>query len=177
MTLKLRPREALILVQHHLSAFGHNPNTSLHNRPLTIYKSVFDGIVTADRIESHFRSVGEVVPQWRYTMFRQSHFHSNTHEVLGIADGRAKLCFGHPDNPNRVIEIVNRGDVILIPAGVAHCLLEDYHSGFEMVGCYPADSKQWDMCYGDVENEKVIAQIKSLPWFGQDPIYGDNITF
>ena len=83
-------------------------------------------------------------------MFSASHFHSTSHEVLGIAAGKARLCFGHEDNPNRVEEVLSKGDVIIMPAGVSHRLLEDLEGGFTMVGSYPVGFN-WDMCYGKKE--------------------------
>ncbi len=67
-------------------------------------------------------------------MYSTSHFHSTSHEVLGIASGKARLCFGHEDNPKKIEEVVQKGDVIVMPAGVSHRLLEDLEGGFSMVG-------------------------------------------
>lgn len=100
-----------------------------------------------------------------------SHFHSTSHEVLGIAQGRAKLCFGHEDNPGRVEEVVSQGDVIIIPAGVSHPLLEDLRGGFQMVGCYP-NGYNWDMC--ETGDDKKVQTIESLAWFERDPVYGNE---
>lgn len=102
-----------------------------------------------------------------------SHFHSNTHEVLCIAKGKAKLCFGHEDNPKRVEPVVGKGDVIIVPAGVSHRLLEDINGGFEMVGSYPKGSN-WDMCYGKAGEGNKDKTIESLGWFDRDPVYGDD---
>lgn len=104
-------------------------------------------------------------------MYQTSHFHSTSHEVLGIASGKAKLCFGHEDNEKRVEAVVEKGDVIVVPAGVAHRLLEDIEGGFEMVGCYPK-SLNWDMCYGKKGEESKVESIKKLGWFEKDPVYG-----
>ena len=72
-------------------------------------------------------------------MYRESHYHSTTHECLGIFRGHAKLRFGvsNDDNPDDAIVLdVKSGDVIVVPAGVAHCALNE--SGeFCMVGAYP----------------------------------------
>ena len=108
-----------------------------------IYHGVFPK-PTSSTIESHLKSIGVVSPQWTYTMFAETHFHSNTHEVLGIASGSAKCCFGGEQNEGRVELVLKQGDVVVIPAGVAHRLLED-HGGFQMVGSYP-QGKTWDMC-------------------------------
>ena len=98
---------------------------------------------------------------------------TTSHEVLGIANGKARLCFGHEDNPGRVEETVTRGDVVVIPAGVAHRLMEDIDGGFQMVGCYPKGCT-WDMAYGKKGEEKTIKGIERLGWFEKDPVYGDD---
>lgn len=105
-------------------------------------------------------------------MYSDSHFHSNTHEVLAIAAGSAKCCFGHEDNNGRVEPTLEKGDVVIIPAGVGHRLIQDY-GGFQMVGSYPI-GKSWDMCYGRSDEEQQVKEIASLDWFKKDPIYGDD---
>lgn len=70
--------------------------------------------------------------------------------------------------------MVKRGDVIIVPAGVSHRLLEDKdRDPFLMVGSYP-NGNNWDMCYGKHGEESMINNIKNLPWFSKDPIYGDE---
>lgn len=83
-------------------------------------------------------------PQWRYTIYSISHFHSISHEVLCVMSGKAHLCFGGEDNPKRVEPVVLAGDVIILSAGVAHPLLEDVEEDFDMVGGYP-NGTGWDM--------------------------------
>jgi uncharacterized protein YjlB len=130
----ITPLNGLKVLSHQVPAHGLTPNTSLQHKPLLIYRSVFPpSTVNASVIEKHLHSAGVVVPQWRYTMYSTSHFHSTTHEVLGIARGKAKLCFGHEENEGRVEVTVESGDVVVVPAGVAHRLLEDLEGGFEMV--------------------------------------------
>ena len=81
--------------------------------------------------------------------------------------------FGGEGNNARVEAEVEKGDVIIVPAGVGHRLLDDYGSGFEMVGSYPK-GKRWDMCYGKKEEEAKIEAIASLGWFERDPLYGED---
>lgn len=102
-------------------------------------------------------------------MYSTSHFHSNTHEVLSIYAGSAKLCFGGEANPSRVEVVVEKGDVVVVPAGVAHRLLEDL-GDFIMVGAYPG-GKDWDMCYGREEEAEKVKAIAHLGWFEKDPLY------
>ena len=44
-----------------------------------------------------------------------------------------------------MVEVLEKGDVIVMPAGVSHKRLEDLEGGFQMVGSYPVGSN-WDMC-------------------------------
>ncbi|KAK5048033.1 hypothetical protein LTR84_006223 [Exophiala bonariae] len=169
--MSVTPLSALRVSKHQIPAFKGFPNTSIQGRPLLIYHGVFPKSSTSI-IESHLKSVGEVSPQWRYTMYSDSHFHSNTHEVLAIASGSAKCCFGHEDNDGRVEPILEKGDVVIIPAGVSHRLIQDY-GGFQMVGSYPVGNS-WDMCYGRSDEKEQVKQIATLNWFTKDPIYGDN---
>lgn len=169
--MSLTSLSALKVSKFQIPAWKGSPNTSIQNKPLMIYHQAFKN-PSASKVESHLRSVGVVDPQWRYTMYSQSHFHSTTHEVLSIASGSAKCCFGHEDNPDRVEPVLESGDVVIVPAGVAHRLMEDY-GGFQMVGSYPV-GKNWDMCYGKPGEEDRIQGISSVGWFDKDPVFGDQ---
>jgi len=171
--LNLTPLSSLDVATHQIPRHNHIPNTSIQSRPLLIYHSCIPSSSTASSIESHLKEVGVVAPQWRYTMYSTTHFHSTTHEVLCISSGRAKLCFGGETNSGRVETFVEKGDVIVIPAGVGHRLLDDFNSNFEMVGSYPK-GKSWDMCYGTPEEGERVKGIGGLEWFERDPLYGDD---
>ena len=109
-------------------------------------------------------------------MYSTTHFHSTSHEVLCISSGRATLCFGGEDNPSRVELEAQRGDVLIVPAGMGHRLLREAEGAdgdFEMVGSYPPGCN-WDMCYGKRGEESKVKNIEKLPWFTRDPIYGDQ---
>src|SRR3954452_25437258 len=54
---------------------------------------------------------------WRNGVYSFAHYHSTAHEVLGVYDGRATLQLG--GEHGQTVE-VRSGDVILIPAGLAH---------------------------------------------------------
>ncbi|BDD59798.1 hypothetical protein MAP00_004987 [Monascus purpureus] len=150
------------------------PNTSIQSKPLIIYHNAFDA--TPSELAAHLEKVGAVSPQWTYTMYNTTHYHSTTHEVLGVVSGRARLCFGGEGNPNRFEPTVGKGDLIIVPAGVGHRLLVDldaHQNAFKMLGAYPP-GKQWDMCYGKPGEEEKAGTIKKLAWFHLDPLYGRN---
>lgn len=170
----LSPLKDLRVSSHNIPAFDRIPNSSIQQKPLLIYRSAFrPAAVNAATIESHLNTVGVVAPQWRYTMYSTTHFHSTSHEVLCVAEGKAKLCFGGEANPNRVEPVVEKGDVVVVPAGVGHRLLEDHDGNFLMVGSYP-QGKNWDMCYGKEGEQSKVKEIANLGWFERDPIYGDE---
>jgi uncharacterized protein YjlB len=54
---------------------------------------------------------------WRNGVYSFPHYHSTSHEVLGVYSGTATLRLGGDHGKN--VE-VQAGDVIVIPAGVAH---------------------------------------------------------
>ncbi|RYP42668.1 hypothetical protein DL767_000037 [Monosporascus sp. MG133] len=172
------PLSSLRVSRHAIPSYNLIPNTSIQNKPVLHYHAAFPpAALTPSLIEAHLASVGVVEPQWRFSMYTTTHFHSTTHEVLCVSRGRASLCFGGEDNPGRVEKEVEKGDVLVLPAGVGHRLLEDLttegEGGFEMVGSYPRGCN-WDMCYGKKGEEPKVQSIAGLPWFQKDPIYGDQ---
>ena len=54
---------------------------------------------------------------WRNGVYSFAHYHSTSHEALGVYNGSARLRLG--GEPGQTVE-VRSGDVSLIPAGVAH---------------------------------------------------------
>ncbi|OKL63974.1 hypothetical protein UA08_00809 [Talaromyces atroroseus] len=152
--MSINPPSSIKVSQHFIPPWHAAPNTSIQDKPLLIYRAVFKrDVCSASHVSALLKRMDVVVPQWQYTMYTQSHFHSTTHEVLSVVSGRARLCFGGEENPHRVEPVVEAGDVIIVPAGVAHRLLEDQSgatsstAGFSMVGSYPK-GKERDMCYG-----------------------------
>lgn len=170
-SLTVTPLSTLLVSKHLITAHNKFPNSSILQKPLLIYHAAFTGAVSASAVEVHLTATAGVHPQWRYTMYSTSHFHSTTHEVLAVVQGRAKLCFGGEENPSRVEPTVQAGDVMVVPAGMAHRLLEDLDGSFEMVGSYPLGC-EWDMCYGREGENSKVEKIGRLGWFERDPIYG-----
>ncbi len=70
-----------------------------------------------------------------------------------------------------VLVTVKAGDVIIIPAGVAHRNVGSSHD-FGVVGAYPA-GQNWDMNYGKAnERPEVDKNIARVPLPHKDPIFG-----
>ena len=106
---------------------------------------------------------------WRNGIFGYHHYHSTAHEVLGVYGGNARVQLGGPGGPTFDIR---SGDVIVIPAGLAHKNLGS-GSGFGVVGAYPA-GQGWDMNYGKAgERPRADLNIAGVGLPQLDPVFGD----
>lgn len=140
--------------------------------PLMYYQSAFSAGTSPDAISAHFAK-HRWDEQYRGGMSYQSHYHSTTHEVMGVYKGKAQLQFGMSDQDteleqrNKVVLEVSEGDVIIIPSGVAHrCLKDD--GGLSTVGSYPRGGKQWDMNYGGEGGQIEVSVPDMDPFYGRD---------
>ena len=107
---------------------------------------------------------------WKNGIFNFHHYHSNTHQVLGVFSGNAELQIGGPQGV--CLEVV-RGDVIILPAGVALKCLKS-NADFSVIGAY-SDGKIQDMNYGkDGERPRADENIANVPLPEKDPVYGSE---
>jgi uncharacterized protein YjlB len=105
---------------------------------------------------------------WTNGVYSFPHYHSTSHEVLGVYSGTATLRLGGKRGKN--VE-VRAGDVIVVPAGVAHQNI-GASDDFGVVGAYP-DGRDWDLLRGlPGERPKADHNIAALPVPQNDPIYG-----
>lgn len=104
---------------------------------------------------------------WRDKMYDWLHYHSNTHEVLGIARGTLRARFG--GEKGRVLS-VEAGDVIILPAGVGH-LSEATSHDLLIVGAYPGN-RTYDECKPEDTNDTLRDRVRKVPLPRQDPVYG-----
>ena len=105
---------------------------------------------------------------WRNGVFPFHHFHSTAHEVLGVYAGSATIALG---GEGAVVVEVTAGDVLVVPAGVAHKRL-DARDGFACVGAYPRGQRP-DMCRGTrFTAARVAAAVAAVPLPERDPVHG-----
>jgi uncharacterized protein YjlB len=143
--------------------FPNNPRL-----PLLIFSAAIKGLQRSN-IEGLLEQNGWVDP-WHDGILDYHHYHSTAHEVLVVTTGAARLQFGGPDGQTHA---VSPGDVIVIPAGVAHRCLE-HDEDFKVVGAYP-DGQKYDMMEGkDGEMPEAEKRIKNVPLPLTDPIFGIN---
>ncbi len=146
---------------------GTFPNNA--ERPALLYRSAFQLPASQPErlIERCFHEHGWT-NGWRDGVYDCHHYHSEAHEVLGCYSGSAKVQLGGPQG--EIVE-VQAGDVVVIPAGVAHKRIEASRD-FRVVGCY-AGGRDYDMNYGKPgERPKADASIARVPLPECDPVYG-----
>lgn len=141
---------------------GQFPNSVL---PLLVYR----GALPAEpgEMERAFGANGWS-NSWRNWIFDYHHFHSIAHEVLGIAAGEVKVAFGGPSGKTVTVQA---GDVVVIPAGVAHRNMGQ-SADLLVVGAYPGGA-DYDIRRGDpAEHAAAARAIPAVPLQDSDPVSG-----
>lgn len=98
---------------------------------------------------------------WTDTIYDYTHYHSNAHEVLGIAEGKVTIKLG--GETGRVFRL-KAGDMLVIPAGVGHRRLGK-DTGLKVIGAYPRGQSHFDM-------KRTGRAIAKVPLPETDPFYG-----
>jgi uncharacterized protein YjlB len=154
--------------QHWSKPNGRLPNSRF---PLLVHRG---GITAggAEAVVARFRSNGWL-NNWRYPgIYTYRHFHSTSHECLGVATGWMEIeVFGNGGAHIRV----EAGDVIVMPAGVSHMMVGQ-SDDILMVGGYP-EGRDWDNMQQDHLTEELrraaAKRIMMLPIPARDPVTGE----
>lgn len=110
------------------------PNSRL---PVLIYRGALPGGDFAELFEANgWTGV------WRDGVYDYDHYHSNAHEVLGVASGHARLRLG--GDSGEEVE-VSAGDALVLPAGTGHRRISP-NDGLLVVGAYPPGQERYDIC-------------------------------
>ena len=146
---------------------GETPNNPV--LPLVLYKGAVavTGADPAAAFETAFAAHGWG-DGWRNGIHGFRHFHSRTHEVLGIARGRATVEFGGAQG--ETVEL-QAGDVAILPAGTGHRRLSS-SADLLVVGAYPADSHVDQHRPSRAGHARAVADIAGTPLPRQDPLFG-----
>jgi uncharacterized protein YjlB len=134
-----------------------------------VYRGVLEGADPAAGFERMFAANGWS-GGWRDGIYDFHHFHSNTHEVLGIASGTARVLLG--GDGGATVEVAP-GDMLVIPAGVGHKALRA-SPDLVVVGAYP-DGRAPDMNRADPEDRRrALPRIAAVPLPAADPALGPD---
>lgn len=111
---------------------------------------------------------------WVDGVFDFHHFHSTSHEVLGVVAGEATLELGGPQGD---AFDVAAGDVLVLPAGTGH-RRASARPAFTVVGAYPEGQEDYDLLRGADPAEVAAARerIAALGAPPADPVGGDGVS-
>src|SRR5689334_7359155 len=151
---------------HFVKDDGIFPNNRL---PILHYPKVLElpQLLPAHAVKKLFQE-NNWTNNWKQGIYTYHHYHSNKHEVLGVCKGETLLELG---GEKGITLLIQEGDVLIIPAGVAHINLGK-ENDVDCVGGYP-DGRDYDMNYGKPgERPRADHNIASLPLPGTDPVFG-----
>jgi uncharacterized protein YjlB len=168
LTLLTQPRKANLL---RFSDDGETPNNMrlpmIHYRSAVKLRSDFD---PAAIFEDLFE-VNGWGDSWRDGMYDFLHFHTHTHEVLGIARGTVRAQFGGANGKRLDLKA---GDVVILPAGTGHRRIKA-SKDLLIVGAYPANGGEYDEPKpAEVSHEDAKSSIARVRIPRADPVYGKN---
>lgn len=139
------------------------PNSPL---PVLLYRAVVPAGNRAEKFRRAFAKNGWA-GIWTDTIYDYTHYHSNAHEALGVAEGKATVQLGG-ENGTRIR--LRAGDLLVLPAGTGHKRLGD-GAGLKVVGCYPKGQSHYTMKRPEKYRGGRQPRVK-LP--ETDPFYGEN---
>jgi len=150
---------------HFFTDDGTVPNNRL---PLVLYRGALgqEGDL-ASRCEEMFDANGWP-GAWRNGIYGHHHYHSTAHEVLGIARGSARVRLG---GENGATVELHQGDVVVIPAGVAH-KREGASADLLVIGSYPKGQRP-DICRAEIgSHDKSATNVAKVALPTSDPVTG-----
>ena len=139
--------------------------------PLIIYAAALDRSVIQDEFafDKLFKQNGWDIG-FRNGIYPFPHYHSNSHEALGIARGSATVRFG--GDTGQIVE-VQAGDAALLPAGTGHQLISATDD-LLVIGAYPPGPVRDLMRSGELERTQIRKRIAAVVKPPTDPICGQR---
>ena len=105
---------------------------------------------------------------WRWTIYDFHHFHPESHEALACVEGRGEIMVGGPSGATLVL---TPGDLIVLPAGTAHCRVSA-SADFAVVGAYPPWQGSPDILRAGDVDAAILRAIAATPVPETDPATG-----
>jgi uncharacterized protein YjlB len=157
---------ALMIEDHLFTDDGRVPNNP--RLPVIVYRRALEtrGDAAASCVALFDRNGW--TGAWKNGVYAHHHYHSSAHEVLGITTGWVRVRLG--GEGGQTVEL-RAGDVVVIPAGVAH-KNEGASRDLLVVGAYPRGQSP-DMCSpGAADHARAFPRIAAVPLPAGDPVHG-----
>jgi uncharacterized protein YjlB len=160
--------DALTIEEHLFTDDGHVPNNP--SLPLMVYRAVLEtGPRAAAACEALFAG-NDWSAAWVDGIYAHHHYHSTAHEALGITAGSVRVRLG--GERGKTLEL-RAGDVVVIPAGVAH-KNEGASPDLVVVGAYPS-GRSPDMCRPAAQGcDRARRNITEVALPACDPVFGKS---
>jgi uncharacterized protein YjlB len=167
VTNLLRRRKAIILP---FAGDGETPNNPhlpviLYRSPVKLAKAFDPAAIFEVLFNGNYWG-----HSWRDGMYNYLHWHSGTHEVLGIVRGTLNAKLG--GRGGRAVRL-RVGDVVVLPAGIGHCRLAA-SDDLLVVGAYPEGSDYDEGRPRDAQYASALAMIDQVALPLRDPVYGEH---
>ena len=150
---------------YHFADDGIVPNSRL---PLVVYRGALPERGDRAAFCEAMLARNRWPDSWRNGIHPFHHYHSTAHEALGIARGQARVRLGGENG--RSVEL-REGDVVVIPAGVAH-KREAASPDLLVIGSYPRGQHP-DMCRAEPHrHDRAAAAVGAVALPEADPVTG-----
>ncbi len=150
---------------YHFADDGTVPNNTL---PLVVYRGALPDCGDRAAFCEAMFARNNWPDSWHNGIYPYHHYHSTAHEVLGIARGNARVRLGGENG--RSVEL-RAGDVVVIPAGVAH-KREAASPDLLVIGSYPRGQNP-DMCRAEPDrHDRAAAAVAAVALPASDPVTG-----
>lgn len=133
--------------------------------PVLLYKGAWED--NPSETETRFNN-NNWLNSWTNGVYDYHHYHSISHEVLGVVSGSVTLMVGGENG--KMVEL-SAGDVVVLPAGTGHKRLKA-SPDFKIAGAYP-DGKEKDLIKdGELPLSQAFENINGVPLPAKDPVFG-----
>jgi len=158
-----RDRSSITFVNPRRIFLGKADDVPNSHLPVLLFRGVLEPHSTdkAQRFRKAFEKNGWT-GLWTDTIYDYVHFHSNAHEVLGIAEGKVTVKLGGKEGRNFRLKA---GDMLVLPAGVGHRRIGD-DAGLKVIGAYPPGQSHYNM-------KREGRAVPKVPLPQADPFYGE----
>lgn len=163
----VRERRPRLLLFEDDGATPNNPR-----RPMLLYRNAvgFRRHLDPAAIFEQIFARNDWEESWRNGIFDFLHFHTRTHEVLGIARGQARVQFGGTRGKTVTLRA---GDVVMLPAGTGHQRVSP-SGNLLVVGAYPPGGDYDQPRPGEIDHRKAVADIAKVATPKSHPLYGEH---